>query len=54
MCVGGGGGSTLTSSRKDWAELYGCLRETENWNSSSKTLFYKDCSLGSVKNPSNN
>ena len=31
-----------------------CLRETENWNSSSKTLFYKDCSLGSVKNPSNN
>ncbi len=30
------------------------LRETENWNSSSKTLFYKDCSLGSVKNPSNN
>ena len=31
-----------------------CLRETENWNSSSKTLFYKDCSLGSVKNLSNN
>ena len=30
-----------------------CLKETENWNSSSKTLFYKDCSLGSVKNPSN-
>ena len=26
-----------------------CLKETENWNSSSKTLFYKDCSLGSVK-----
>ena len=25
-------------------------REREN----SKTLFYKDCSLGSVKNPSNN
>ena len=25
------------------------LRETENSNSSSKTLFYKDCSLGSVK-----
>ena len=25
------------------------LKETENWNSSSKTLFYKDCSLGSVK-----
>ena len=22
-----------------------CLRETENWNSSYKTLFYKDCSL---------
>ena len=64
-------------SRKDWAELYGCikqvsndhslqwqslenlnlslcLRETENWNSSFKTLFHKDCSLGSVKNPSNN
>ena len=30
-----------------------CLRETENWNSSFKTLFYKDCSLGSVKTPSN-
>ena len=29
------------------------LRETENWNSSSKTLFYKDCSLGAVKTPSN-
>ena len=27
---------------------------TENSNSSSKTLFYKDCSLGSVKNLSNN
>ena len=26
-----------------------CLRETDNWNSRSKTLFYKDCSLGSVK-----
>ena len=71
----GSGGSE--GSRKDWAELYGCikqvsndqslqwqslenlslsvcLRETENWNSSSETLFYKDCSLGSVKNPSNN
>ena len=22
-----------------------CLKETENWNSSSKTVFYKDCSL---------
>ena len=31
-----------------------CLKETENWYSSSKTLFYKDCSLVSVKNPSNN
>ena len=31
-----------------------CLKETENWNLSSKTLFYKDCSLGSVKNLSNN
>ena len=31
-----------------------CLRETENWSSSFKTLFYKDCSLGSVKTPSNN
>ena len=27
------------------------LRQTENWNSSSKTLFYKDCSLGSVQKP---
>ena len=26
----------------------------QNWNSSSKILFYKDCSLGSVKNPSSN
>ena len=26
-----------------------CLKETENWNSSSKTLFYKDCSLGSER-----
>ena len=31
-----------------------CLRETENSNSSSKTLFYNYCSLGSVNNPSNN
>ena len=30
------------------------LKKTENWNSSSKTLFYKDCSLGSVKNVFNN
>ena len=60
--MGRGGGSE--GSRKNWAELYGCikqvsndqslqwqslenlglflcLRETENWNSSSKTLFYK-------------
>ena len=22
-----------------------CLKETENWNSSYKTLFHKDCSL---------
>ena len=29
-------------------------RERERWNSISKTLFYKDCSLGSVKNLSNN
>ena len=29
-------------------------RERENLNSNSKTLFYKDCSLGSVKNLSNN
>ena len=25
-------------------------RKTERGNSNSKTLFYKDCSLGSVKN----
>ena len=30
------------------------LGERENSNSNSKTLFYKDCSLGSVKNLSNN
>ena len=29
-----------------------CGRERENSN--SKTLFYKDCSLGSLKNLSNN
>ena len=29
-------------------------RERENSNSNLKTLFYKDCSLGSVKNLSNN
>ena len=29
-------------------------RERENSISNSKTLFYKDCSLGSVKNLSNN
>ena len=28
--------------------------QRENSNSNSKTLFYKDCSLGSVKNLSNN
>ena len=30
------------------------VRERENLNSNSKTLFYKDCSLGLVKNLSNN
>ena len=29
-------------------------REGERENSNLKTLFYKDCSLGSVKNQSNN
>ena len=29
-------------------------RERENSNRNLKTLFYKDCSLGSVKNLSNN
>ena len=28
--------------------------EKKNSNSNSKTLFYKDCSLGSFKNLSNN
>ena len=23
---GGGGGGTVTSSRKDWTELYGCIK----------------------------
>ena len=31
-----------------------CLCHRENSNSNSKTLFYKDCSLGSFKNLSNN
>ena len=26
-----------------------CVRDTERENWNSKTLFYKDCSLGSVK-----
>ena len=30
------------------------MRERERENLKSKTLFYKDCSLGSVKNLSNN
>ena len=30
------------------------VRERERENSNSKTLFYKDCSLGSVKNLFNN
>ena len=34
------------------ADSHICERESWNWN--SKTLFYKDCSLGSVKNLSNN
>ena len=29
-------------------------RDTHTENSNSKTLFYKDCGLGSVKNLSNN
>ena len=29
-------------------------KERERENSNSKTFFYKDCSLGSVKNLSNN
>ena len=43
MSVGGGGGASRQTER---------VGETENSN--SKTLFYKDCSLGSVKNLSNN
>ena len=46
---------TLASSRKDCAELYVYKgeRERERENSNSKTLFCKDCSLGSFKNLSN-
>ena len=47
VCVGGGGGGMCVC-------VCVCLRKTENWNSSFKTLFYKDCSLGLVKKPSNN
>ena len=36
---------------------FGAVREERSggsiWNTNSKTLFYKDCSLGSVKNLSN-
>ena len=32
-------------------ENYRIQRERENSNLNSKTLFYKDCSLGSVKKP---
>ena len=37
-------------TEEDWERE----RERENLNSNSKTLFYKDCSLGSFKNLSNN
>ena len=43
MTGGGGGGRERERERER-------LRE----NSNSKVLFYKDCSLGSVKNLSNN
>ena len=42
VCVGGGGGGGAETER-----------ETEN-RTQAKTLFYKDCSLGLVKNLSNN
>ena len=43
--------------RVDWLEVLNFSRaqgKRERENSNSKTLFYKDCSLGSVKNLSNN
>ena len=53
-CIGTKNRSQMTSycngnHSKTSISLSLCLKETENWNSSSKTLFYKDCSLGSVK-----
>ena len=39
---------------KDGGGRDGERERGENSNSNSKTLFYKDCSLGSVKNLSNN
>ena len=38
------------SERERGREGGGREREGENSNLNSKTLFYKDCSLGSVKN----
>ena len=41
---------TTNTKRHDYATN----RERERENSNVKTLFYKDCSLGLVKNLSNN
>ena len=47
MGGGGGGGGREREREKEGGG-------GENSNSISKTLFYKDCSLGSFKNLSNN
>ena len=52
--VGGGGGGGRQGERGGDTGGERGRRDRERENSNSKTLFYKDCSLGSVKTLSNN
>ena len=66
VCVGRGGGTLKETKEgtiffeeadKEMKDSRSCDRwrwSGRKSNSNSKTLFYKDCSLGSVKNLSNN
>ena len=46
-------GSLMEESNRE-RQFFNDFRHRERENSNSKTLFYKDCSLGLVKNLSNN
>ena len=48
-CAGGGGGGKREASKKQNTNTITSMLQRENSN--SKTLFYKDCSIGSVKKP---